>query len=671
MRVLFSSENFKLKVTIVYTMNLKVSLISLVFFLFLISGARAYTNYNSNGELSDNYNGFSIIDHSIMTYVGVEYTGECYTLEHSTNYYSGGGGNYSGYLQLTPQGPNALYPCNFTDYSINSTDIYITALSDGSSYIDSENGPCDLGNCSAARMLLPKDHEGLVALRMLFNETTGANIDYSNTYLYWFDSLGANNRSYFSSFANNTWLYNSLYIQSDKSRDRYITVYLKISFNAPSTAPKILIDKFKVYTYDIVEMRDSFFTSYDDELLRYCGGDNSSFRVPFYPTYNQGFIKRNASLNLGLFIANSTEDPRIACCVFQSGNITIARKCTRDTQNDTYYNNLIMRDLVLVSGNGLTYSDSMLIKAISTTGIKYDFYTYGSLCQNGTVKILFNGVGNLSWTVYTDTPRFCGADYVDRELSFSGLNLSGTKFRNKYGGTGDNPAWIPFFIFNSAVDNAGQYCDPVINEQYYILPNGSIQIGSNTSCGSWGCNAANTACDFGSIGQFCSADNVSYTTVSVDGSISYNACYPENCYQLTASDVCYTDLCIVNGTNTIVCAATEEAALEARTGAISAGSVNYWALTVAGYLGVTDITTSIAIFSIVISLAVGFFALFLARKNQHGPMVFVLATVGVLFICTIAFQNIWLVGILVILAVISAAILSKGLGKTLGLGGGG
>lgn len=628
----------------------------LVAFLLCITPAFAYEEFNSNPHFS------SLTGYVIGDYGTTEYS--CWlfftclsseTIFNSTWSNSSLGGNSAGKIILTNN--------NFTGYNSYLEVAPLTTDNFYHSNNISENE--DVKN-SEGLLHVPKDYQPVVTIRLRINDTTGlttANLYVAGTYSHLYNIL--------PNITNNSVRNLTFVLPSALANSTY-KAYLVLIWSPLAGNTTVEIGEFNFYTLDINEPRDSWTSNVTYEKIRYCG-DNSVH-------------ERNFSYGNGTqFVFARTAD-NLPCAALKIGNVTIARtpSCSYDPvvsysacqSNLSNAEMIIMRDgYYIYQGSGVPTEFYMEKLSLLSSKITVFRPAFGS----NNVGIAFNGV-ELTWL---NTSKM-----VNNE-SGSSTNISSVIRRTisllpyLNSSTPAGTGWTlcqsaqaksncfpfqNFFDFNgiNCLANFGLTCDAATNYQYYINPDCSIAANSTTYCGEWGCNANYSACDFGNIGSFCLADNISYTTTDINGTFSYHSCYPDFCFQANATGISCLDQ-----------AAYDAAQADANTTSSLnplINPVNYFASYIGaafGLGGVENLMFSQPLFAILCSLAASIGAMFWAMKINpeiHGEKILTIMFVGLLFVFSIAMQNIILWGLTALMAVIAAAMLSGALGNIFGGG---
>lgn len=563
--------------------------------LFVIPSL-AYEDFSINSYFDNDYDGVILFNSDYNQ--TLSWNSTCY--------------NATGCLFITNNGTSALSTLYATD------NIVFNKITDNATFLDA------LADSETLTVSLDKNKELLVSVSYLFNEsiTTPApqlqirqrgNLTYANYII-----LNA---------TPNIW--HNITLNSDVSSiDREMLIdIIYVTDNQPTI---LAIDKFKVFTLDIIEFRQDWVDS-DTEFTRYCGSG-----------YN-AYCGYHTSVNNSAVLFGLTED-NIPCMAVKLGNTTIA---TRIISNDSYdsanncptststiplscrnglfqtrYGFLIHTEHSGASCDylGLAFMESLSLTTVKITDIRASNYDwYNQQVNDGGAEIYSNGnlLALLGRTIQ-DNATINGYHNYTRELldlNKSVATPSGTqwKFRNVDGSQNSaNSSWYNFFSTTWYLTDYGLICDESINYQYFILADGTEAPSSRFYCGAWGCErnlVYGYGCNFGFIGSQC-IDNYSYTTIDINGTVTYGNCFPNYCYDLT--------------NNTIGCFATYEDYL-AHNATISDffdNPAENVAFNFAGLFGITDTAIAKDLFAIVCSLIISIISLIVVATVTRGKIHF-------------------------------------------------
>jgi hypothetical protein len=617
------AKTLSLKVNIVITMKLKFLLIPLFFFLFLsISNVYAYENYNSNPLISATNltSGFWVFDAGVDTDACVWYNPltwiYCFTGYNATTpCFNVSVGN--GFMNFDNIGCNG-------DIAFNHLLVFPTKNYDyiyASDLINLNITNLDVLNDA---LILPANKQIIIAFSYKVNSNFTASADASNTfYGYELDGLGQHTTPL--NLTANIWYNYTMFIDAVPfTRIGYIFAQFKNAYI--DIDANISISKFKVYTIDINEPRDSWNSNLTLEKINYCGAGS--------------YLDRNyTSVNTSILLARTAE--LVPCVVMKLGNITIARtsNCTYGSSTPTVCNALsadlaLVEEIILRDGyyfySGNVNNYQVYFEKLSLLSAKITTIQAGG---GGSMKIAYDGDG-----AFFQFSNLTGAypKAIRQEIDTTALLNDSTPSASNWRYTaGSVHSFHPFFSFNgiTCVDIAGLYCDYTTNYQYYRNPDCTINPTSYAYCGEWGCNANLTGCDYGFIGTYC-LNNYSYVSVDINGTTIYNSCYPDYCFNLTNSD--------------IGCYASEEEFI-----ASTATATDSMALTIGGLFSLIDLPTSKALSSLLFSVIGGVgVALLLSKKSKYGDFAvkaFEITAFSLIFMFTLAgWFYVWAFGIMLL-----------------------
>jgi hypothetical protein len=635
--------------------KINVALLFIFLFLILSSKAFAFQSFAFNPTFDSDIDGLFFYNSiNSTTYV---YNATCY-------------GN-TGCLLLTTNGTGTTFEIEMNQISTGG----LPTIWDNLGGMHNETATTNLPTI----ITLPALKEGIVA----YNYQWNASLTSPLPYVYVDDLTPSNPLGTINSTLLNTATYvwfNESIIIPPASYTRYLRV--RFYFSTDNVPTQITIDKFKFYTYDIIEPRMSYFTTESDETSRYCGSSNFSC-----PTWCSGYTdlrlaKVNQTLKLAHMVRNNTDDNNL-CCVFQSGNLTIARRCSIYTTTGSSLPDLIqMRDLVFANTFGSPTQTNILIKKLSTTSITFDSYSNG--CDAQQYELLtFNGAGTINWT-YSSSGICNLANSINNVVNLTNRNLSGTKFRYcNAASCAYNTSYISFPNFQITSSS----CTCTDNTQLCLVPPNNI---TSIDCGDCGCKADGLTCDKATwFGTKCAdvPENDTWITAIGCGFIAgtcplnYPVCInwepgSVKCCQALTGNVSNCGFLINStGSNRTICVDTPTICydidcniIECPPPTLTTNAFTYIALAFGSLMGLGNIAfldIDIAMLSIIISLVVAAAFSYFLKRNAT---IFLFVYLGILLLFTIAFANIYLLAIIVLIGILTAGVLSGYFKKTIGGG---
>jgi hypothetical protein len=513
-------------------------LVIFLFFIIISYKVNAYEQFNYNPSLSLGLaNGFAILSNSINSTYSYSNPLLCYDVTFNTSLMS------------------IIYNNNYCDeFSIDNSYIYITPLST-SDYNLTQDAVADTNLIdSNNRMLIPPNIELIVNFRYYINETDNILPGYSNIYWRMCSDQLCTNMIYQNSSelttTEKTWIIKSIIIPS-ATGTRYFEITGYFAYGSPLNTTSILIDTFDIYTFDIEEARQSYFTTFAEEKARYCGSNSVHPCINDYDC----FSKHNSTLKMAYLISNDTyNNTNLFCCAFQSGNKTYVRRCSYDGMvastigsSKLWY----MKDMAFFRFNqGTSDSTGMLVRSLSTSQMSYDYY-YGTgspSCGTGTTsweRVEYNGNGYFVWnnaTIFGSTPM-CNYDRIDQTLTILPIwNITGTKYRHRTNNGAFATSYYPLFqkinicTPSCTCTDAQEFCISEFCQEY-----------TGTNCGIYGC-LNDVECAFPDIvkeygyGTFCLTtlgyENIyNYVIYNTSGSFYASCTLPNICFQDTSTTI--------------------------------------------------------------------------------------------------------------------------------------
>lgn len=443
--------------------------------------------------------------------------------------------------------------------------------------------------------------EPIVSLSYYFNETV-----LDPTFIL-YDS--DNNETRYEFQLNTTtgvWHNDTFVVDVEDSYDYSSRAYIQFTF-LDGNASSFIVDKFKIYTYDFLEVDQYWSSSETTVREEYCGensatygGDNDAFEII---DTNRAYLLAYGEDDIG----NET----IRCGAFKLGNVTIAGRvelgnATTIIGNTAYdYNTWINHRFVFQEshvnwlGGSLEWNNKILITGINLNQMRFTTMVYNQPVSapagNEIERLYFGQTGVVELSSINETgliDQNNGTDLnqiVDVTLyNFTSDYYAGETFRttvldDRWGSSDIDLFWAEFYCYPQSI------CDPATNSQY--IKTMDCTVTNQVDCEWWGCGDSGT-CDYGLIGSYCQGENT-VMTVNASGYQEPTYCTPpEYCYNVSdvlAECLTYEEYIDYNLTATT----------------FSDQPVDWFSLRLANWFGVEDLQTARDMFALLVSILFG------------------------------------------------------------------
>lgn len=526
--------------------------LTLMFVFFLLSffsaRAMAFQYFNYNPDITDNYNGTTVLDMNSNTSSGWAI---CWWY-------------FIPYPCLVP----TVFPCYNVTYNSTDTDMYITSLpscdwnltmyyslislrllNDGSYIHSDDNSEISsylVAHGNPQQLTLPRNKEGLVVLNYYLNNSNNIYPPYSMLKVV--DATGATlNWTYLSSGAPANA---SLIIPRDINSDRNLTItatwyFGNSSFPSVVGASQWKIERFAFYTFDLdyPNTQPSFLGSLLQTLCNTTSADHSCLGSD--KNQNQTYYSQVD------YIDNAHDG--FGCIGILDNNVLqVSRGVLR---NQPSLGGSYQCVYQVCGGTRGAYQDwvcssSPLWSEVTNKLLFQEVSNYRTLVTHFSANGNDPNVGDCAYGAYYDNWYFEGSISGQRTLHWICDNITSANdlYRHpinleNYGYAGDR-----YVLPTGSFPNFVPSCSPVttcVGSLKQTL-NGDCTV-SSVSCGSYLCNANQTDCNYPPIvqqygfGSFClstlnSSDMQTYVTYNLTGSY-YNSCTPLYCYQNTTNTI--------------------------------------------------------------------------------------------------------------------------------------
>jgi hypothetical protein len=384
--------------------------------------------------------------------------------------------------------------------------------------------------------LLPANEEGLLVFNYRWNNT----LTTPAPYILVQDSNGNQVMLfYLNSTANVT--YNVSKIINATSSERYLA--FRLSWYWDNLPTNLEMDKFKFYSYDIIEARSEGLTSNATyEVERYCGS-GYSWKCTDYA--HQGFLV-NESRNNGFIYANGEDG--YSCIVFKIGDQIIGRRVISTDQSPFQGMPLMSwtRDPMYFfeyfaggtcAGILTMPAPRFLVESITLNSMKITVFDNATLAVSGNISYNDLHATNIDMMLATgiinNLPSY-NRQTVNTIPFMNTTTPAGSKWRARY--TTSFTSWYDFFTSPTLSCTPQTYCNPATNNVTHV--NSDCSYATPVYCGVCGCNAGLTGCNYPSvIGTYCDLSDTGHQgiiTNLLDCSSKYNVCPSGSvCSQLT------------------------------------------------------------------------------------------------------------------------------------------